>query len=187
MLIGFPSSDTVQAPGPGVNPVVRGEVAVVIAAWRASATIGRAVATSLKQPETAEVVVVDDASDDDGATLAAARAADDGSGRLKVIALDRNSGPARARNTAIAASHAPWIAILDSDDFMEPGRLAALLAVAHEGYDFIADDLLQTPEGQPLSAGRPLWFEGDKTPIDIDFDLFVDSNITRPSRLRREL
>ena len=180
-----PQTSDTHVPAQGVN--ARREVAIIIAAWRASATIGRAITSALSQGETAEVVVVDDCSNDDGATLAAARAADDGTGRLQVIALDRNSGPARARNAAIAASRAPWIAVIDSDDFIEPGRLAALLALAHEGYDLIADDLMQTPEGQPVSEGKPLWFRGDRTPVTVDFSLFVNSNIPRANRHRREL
>lgn len=162
-------------------------VTVVIAAWRAAGTIGRAVASALSQPETAEVVVVDDASGDDGATIKAAHAADDGTGRLTVLSQAINAGPSAARNVAIAASKSAWIAILDSDDFMEPGRLGKLLALTDAGYDLIADDLLQTPEGQPVSAGKPLWFRDDATPIDIDFGFFIDSNITRASRMRREL
>jgi len=162
-------------------------VTVVIAAWRAAATIGRAVASALAQPEAAEVVVVDDASGDDGATLAAARAADDGSGRLIIIQQPANAGPAAARNAALKASKAGWIAVLDSDDFMEPGRLAKLMALSEQGYDLIADDLLQTPEGQPVSAGKPLWFRDDQTPIDVSLGFFIDSNITKASRLRREL
>lgn len=163
------------------------DVTVVIAAWRAAATIGRAVASALAQPETAEVVVVDDASGDDGATLAAARAADDGTGRLTVLAQPANAGPAAARNAALKASKASWIAVLDSDDFMAPGRLAKLMALSDSGYDLIADDLLQTPEGQPVSAGKPLWFRDDQTPLDISFAAFINSNITKASRLRREL
>ncbi len=162
-------------------------VTVVIAAWRAAGTIGRAVASALAQPETLEVVVVDDASGDDGATLNAARAADDGTGRLTVLAQAKNAGPSAARNVAIAASKADWIAILDSDDFMEPGRLAKLLALSNAGYDLIADDLMQTPEGQPLSAGKVLWFRDHQTPVDVSFGMFIDSNITKASRMRREL
>lgn len=169
------------------NDPVRRDVTVVIAAWRAAGTIGRAVASALKQPETAEVVVVDDASGDDGATIRAAEAADDRSGRLKVFALPRNSGPSAARNAAIRASKAAWIAILDSDDFMEPGRLGKLLKLADLGYDLLADDLLQVPDGEPVSAGKPLWFREDPTPVDVDFSLFVYSNIIRASRKRREL
>lgn len=159
----------------------------MIAAWRAAATIGRAVASALAQPESAEVIVVDDASGDGGATLAAARAADDGTGRLTLLQQPKNAGPAAARNAALKASKAAWIAVLDSDDFMEPGRLAKLMALSEQGYDLIADDLLQTPEGQPVSAGKPLWFRDDQTPLDISFGAFVDSNITKASRLRREL
>lgn len=182
-----PSSDPHgEARVTGVNDSALGEVTVIIAAWRASATVGRAVSSALAQPEAAEVVVVDDASNDSGATLAAARAADDGSGRLKVIGLDANGGPAHARNTAIKASRAPWIAVLDSDDYLEPGRLAALLGLAHEGYDLIADDLMQTPDGQ-LSAGKPMWFRDDPTPLDLDFEGFVRGNIPDPKRHRGEL
>jgi succinoglycan biosynthesis protein ExoU len=167
--------------------VMRRDVTVVIAAWRAAATVGRAVVSALAQPETAEVVVVDDCSGDNGATVRAALAADDGTGRLKVLAAERNVGPSAARNAAIRASRAPWIAILDSDDFMEPGRLAKLLPLADLGLDLIADDLMQTPDGQPVSAGKPLWFRETQTPVDIDFRFFIDSNITRASRMRREL
>ena len=180
-----PAPDT--AAPVGVNASARAQVTVVIAAWRAAATIGRAVSSALAQPEAVEVIVVDDASGDEGATINAAQMADDGTGRLKVYALSRNGGPSIARNAAIGASRAPWIAILDSDDFMEPGRLGALMALADKGYDLIADDLLQTPEGKPVSAGRPLWFGKDRTPIDISFGFFVDNNITRASRQRREL
>jgi succinoglycan biosynthesis protein ExoU len=187
-MLAPPATDLTAAPAtPLVNASARGEVTVIIAAWRAAGTIGRAVSSALAQCEAAEVVVVDDASGDNGATLEAAKAADDGSGRLKVVALDTNGGPARARNAAIAASKAPWIAVLDSDDFMEPGRLAALLALAHEGYDLIADDLMQTPDGQPVSAGQPLWFRGDRTPLDVSFTFFVETNVPKAGRHRREL
>lgn len=182
------TSTMTNAPtGTAQSAAVRRDVTVVIAAWRGGGTIGRAVESGLAQPETAEVVVVDDASGDGGATLAAARAADDGTGRLKVLALETNSGPSAARNAAIRASRAGWIAILDSDDYMEPGRLGALMALADQGYDLIADDLLQTPEGLPVSAGKPLWFRDDPAPVDVSFGMFIDSNITKASRMRREL
>lgn len=141
-MLASPSTAPEPATPEGVGAPVRREVTVVIAAWRASGTIGRAVASALAQPEAAEVVVVDDASNDDGATLAAARAADDGTGRLIVLELEKNAGPSTARNTALRASKAAWIAVLDSDDIMQPGRLAKLLALSQAGYELIADDLL---------------------------------------------
>jgi succinoglycan biosynthesis protein ExoU len=186
-MLATPTNGSAPETPSGVNDVVRREVTVIIAAWRAAATIGKAVASALAQPETAEVVVVDDASGDGEATLNAARAADDGTGRLVILALETNSGPARARNTAIKASNAPWIAVLDSDDFMEPGRFAKLTALREQDLDLIADDLLQTPDGQPLSEGRPLWFEDDQTPLDVPLELFFASCISDPRRKRREM
>lgn len=172
-----------KAPAPSGPP----NVVVVIAAWRAHRTIARAVASALAQPEVAEVVVVDDFSSDNGATVTAARAADDGSGRLLIIELKQNGGPSRARNAALSASRSPWICILDSDDFMEPGRIAALLLAAREGHDFVADDLMQVPEGGDRSQRRALWFDGPAAPLDISFEYFVRANIPHPSRPRREL
>ena len=169
------------------RPASTPSVAVVIAAWCAAATIGRAVTSALAQPEAAEVIVVDDASPDGGTTLREARAADDGSGRLKVFALERNAGPAAARNAAIAASSAAWICVLDSDDFMQPGRLGKLLELTGAGHDLIADDLLQTPEGEPLTAGRLLWFREQPAAFDVSFGAFVESNVTKASRMRREM
>jgi succinoglycan biosynthesis protein ExoU len=159
---------------------------VIVAAWRAADTIGRAVASALAQPETAEVIVIDDASGDAGATLSAARAADDGSGRLAVIALETNGGPARARNAAIATSKSPWACVLDSDDYLEPGRLAALLRDA-DGHDFVADDLIQVIAGADRSTGRPMWFVDNPAARDISLAFFVSTNIPRASRYRREL
>ena len=83
-------------------------VCVVIAAKNASPTIARAIRSALRERRVAEVVVVDDGSTD--GTAETSRAADDGSGRLRVLSLDTNRGPAFARNHAIANSTAPMIA-----------------------------------------------------------------------------
>jgi len=118
-------------------------VAIIIAACNAADTIARAVRSALAEPEAAEVIVVDDASTDN--TAAAARGADDGSGRLKILVQPRNCGPSAARNRAIRESTAPWIGMLDADDFFLPGRLKRLLAFADRA-DFIADDIAQVAE-----------------------------------------
>ena len=112
--------------------------AVIIAAKDAEATIARAVRSALADPLAAQVIVVDDGSRD--GTSAAARSADDRSGRLEVIRLGENVGPAAARNLAIANSDAPFVAILDSDDYWRPGRLSRMAQQASDS-DLIADDL----------------------------------------------
>lgn len=108
-----------------------GEAAVLIPAFNAQDTIARAIGSALDQDGVAEVVVVDDCSSD--ATVDAARACDDGTGRLSVLALERNGGPSKARNAALAACRAPWLAPLDSDDYMRPGRIRALIDQAEAG------------------------------------------------------
>src|ERR1700761_9161791 len=114
--------------------------AVIITAKDAQGTAAKAVASALAQAAVREVVFVDDGSRD--ATSAAALAADDGSGRLRLIRLAENRGPACGRNLAIAASTAPFLCILDADDFMTPGRLQRLFDLGGDGWDLLADDLL---------------------------------------------
>jgi succinoglycan biosynthesis protein ExoU len=112
-------------------------VSVIIPAFNAEATLSRAMASALAQPETAEVIVVDDASPDGTGAIARAAAADDR--RVRVVHLDANGGPARARNAGINASRSPWIAVLDADDIFMPARLARLCALP--AHDMAADDI----------------------------------------------
>src|SRR5690349_4805610 len=90
------------------------QVTVMMPARNAAATIGRAVASALAEPEAAELVVVDDGSSD--GTAAAALAAAAGDPRLILRRLTVSGGPAAARNLAMALTVAPWICPLDADD-----------------------------------------------------------------------
>ena len=159
-----------------------GSVAVLIAAYNAQATIARAVASALAQPEVVEVCVVDDLSSDD--TVAAARTCDDGTGRLKVVRQDVNSGPAAARNRGVDETRAPFLAILDADDFLLPGRMAGLLAHRHEA-ELICDDLLRIVEGAEDQGASPAWGVVAVNPIS--FQTFVERNVPKRGALREEL
>jgi succinoglycan biosynthesis protein ExoU len=160
-------------------------IAVIIPLYNASATIARAVVSALAESEVSEVVVVDDASSDGGASVAAARACDDGSGRLKVIEQAVNQGPSAARNRAIGESRAEWIALLDSDDFFLAGRMSGLLEYA-DGMDFVADDMWQVDEGAPEGERRILLGDAG-LPQEVSFLDFVLSNVSRSRRERGEL
>lgn len=159
-------------------------VCVIIPAFNARDTVGAAVASALAEPQTAEVVVVDDASSD--GTAEAARGADDGSERLRVIAFAANRGPSAARNAAIAASGAPFVAVLDADDRFLPGRLGALLSVAD--WDLIADDIVFTaaPDDVERLAARAAVAAPARS-LDLSLEAFVAGNMTRAGRRRREL
>lgn len=65
--------------------------------------------------------------------------------RLRVIRLAQNAGAGAARNAGIAAARGDWIALLDSDDIWEPGKLARQAA-------FVAADPLQVSNPLALYA-----------------------------------
>ncbi|MES2144159.1 MAG: glycosyltransferase [Pseudomonadota bacterium] len=158
-------------------------VCVIIAAYRAEATIGRAVASALSQPEVSEVVVVDDASPD--ATGQRAKAADDGTGRLRVLRMPQNSGPAAARNHALDVSSAPLVAVLDADDFLLPGRFAVLLAMG--AFDLAADNIVFVNAASVADLQRadlPSFPPGIEV---IDAAAFAAGNLARPGVQRGEL
>jgi succinoglycan biosynthesis protein ExoU len=142
---------------------------VIIAAYNAESTLDRAVQSALAQPETAELCIVDDCSRDGAAKLAQAWTARDP--RVTFLQQSVNSGPAAARNRAIDSTTAPWIAILDADDYWLDGRLATL--ASHTGAaDFVADALMRSTEGEtPPECARP--FE----PAPLDFERFVLGNL----------
>lgn len=105
------------------------KVSVVIPAYRAEATIGRAIAGIAAQTFTdLEVVVVDDASPDATAERAgdALRAA---GLRHIVVRLDRNAGPSTARNTGVELARGEYVAFQDADDTWKPGKLKRQVAV----------------------------------------------------------
>lgn len=157
-------------------------VCVIIAAKNAADTIGRAIGSALAEPEAAEVVVIDDASTD--GTAAAARAADDGSGRLVVVRFDENRGPAAARNHAIAISQSPLLAVLDADDFFLPGRLRQLLA--QDDWDFIADNIAFV-DAEQVANIRSTILQFAATPRPLDLTGFINGNISRRGVRRGEI
>lgn len=145
------------------------DTAVIIAAYKAQATLDRAIASALAQPEAVEVCVVDDASSDGTLALAQSWAAREP--RVKAIGLAVNGGPSAARNAAIAATSAPWLAILDADDYLLDGRLSALHALSGDA-DFVADELIRVTEGQdPVRPAAGLH------PAELSFETFVLGNM----------
>lgn len=159
-------------------------ITVIIAAYNAEKTIGRAILSALAEPQVSEIVVVDDTSTDH--TVNVARGCDDGSGRLKVFVQDANAGPSAARNRALRESSAPWVTVLDSDDFILSGRMAGLLVHA-DVYDFVADDMYQVDENNIDGERRLLLGDKVSLPMTVSLTEFVMSNVTDKNRERAEL
>jgi glycosyltransferase involved in cell wall biosynthesis len=93
------------------------EVSVVVPAYNASRTIDAALDSVFAQTfRDFEIVVVDDGSTDDTAAVVADRAG-------VLLLTQPNSGPAAARNAAIARTSGRLVAFLDADDIWLPEKL----------------------------------------------------------------
>lgn len=106
-------------------------VSVIIPAFRAQATIGRAVRSALAQTwRDIEVIVVADDEADYRAFLSDNGVSDE---RLRFVSTgSMGSGCHNARNVGLAAARGDFIAALDADDVFLPSRIATLLPVAQK-------------------------------------------------------
>ncbi|ADW71237.1 glycosyltransferase family 2 protein [Granulicella tundricola] len=106
---------------PGYNPLV----SVVIPTLGRPELVQRAVRSALAQTHgNMEVIVVSDGPDP-----ATAEALRDFDPRVRHLTVE-HGGPAAARNAGVLASAGDWINLLDDDDELLPGKVAAQLAIA---------------------------------------------------------
>ena len=109
-----------------VQPIV----AVIMPAYNAALHIDAALASVRAQTHTAlDIIVVDDGSTDTTAERVEAHAAQDP--RVRFV-QQRNQGVAAARNRAIAATSAPFIAPIDADDLWAPQKIARHVAALQD-------------------------------------------------------
>ncbi|MFE9254314.1 glycosyltransferase [Streptomyces sp. NPDC006879] len=114
-------------------------VTVVIPAYNAATTVGRAVQSALNQTyEYVEVLVVDDASTDNTVEVVTSFAGTDS--RVRLLRSPSNSGGVGApRNRGIAAAAGQYVMFLDADDELPPKAAELLLGAALEsGSDITA-------------------------------------------------
>lgn len=113
-----------------------GRVSVLIPAYRTPGLVKQAVQSSLDQELPSgwdlEVLVGVDACTQ---TLSAVKDLEDP--RLRVVEFKTNTGPYPVLNALFRLSTGEAIAILDSDDFMKPGRLLEQVSQLRQGYDFV--------------------------------------------------
>jgi glycosyltransferase involved in cell wall biosynthesis len=110
-------------------------VAVIMPAYNAERYLLQAASSVLEQTvRELQLVIVDDGSSDN--TLAVARSIDDD--RVRVLTVS-NGGPARARNTGVAAAvPAPYIAFQDADDVWDREKLETQLRFIEEHAELVA-------------------------------------------------
>ena len=107
----------------------KARVTVVIPAYKAEATIRRAVDSVLVQPgvETEVVAVVDGVFDRTPELLGAYDP-----DRVRTLVNESNLGPTFARNRGLAAASGDYVMFLDCDDFLEGKMLAGLVRAMRE-------------------------------------------------------
>ena len=135
------------------------DVSVVIPAFNASGTLGRALGSVYAQSaRVREIIVVDDGSDDREQSRSIVTAGTAGL-PCRFLQLDQNQGVAVARNAGIDASCGQYLAFLDADDVWFEEKIATQYALmrAHH-FDFSmhryrADLHRRPPETQPRAAG----------------------------------
>lgn len=118
------------APEPG-RPA-RPLVSVVLPTRNRERRLKRALGSVFRQTlEDFELIVVDDASTDGTADLLRRTAARDA--RVRTLTIPDRVGAAVARNRAIEAARAPWVAFLDDDDEWLPRKLERQIAALRDG------------------------------------------------------
>jgi len=111
-------------------------VSIIMPAYNCGDFIGIALDSVVAQTyQNWELIVVDDCSTDNTAEIVKEYMRRDS--RIKYLRLDKNSGAAVARNTAIDIAKGKYIAFLDSDDVWFPNKLSKQIEfMKKNGYTF---------------------------------------------------
>lgn len=130
-------------------------ISVIIPAYQAEGTIGRAVSSALSIPHDAiEVIVVDDGSTDGTARILEAFAA--GDRRVRIVRQE-NQGRSIARNKGFSISRGEWVMFLDSDDFLLPEAFGSMLERAENSASSLVVFGMKRSDGLDQFGGQATW------------------------------
>ncbi|MGO1319451.1 MAG: glycosyltransferase family 2 protein, partial [Galactobacter sp.] len=125
-------------------------LSVLMPAFNAQATVLPAVRSTLRAlPRDAELVVLDDGSTDDTARVLSQL----GDRRLRVLSR-ANDGVASGLNLLLQETDSDYIARMDADDLVLPGRFRRQLAAARDGADAVFTTVV-TWNQHKLTPPRP--------------------------------
>jgi glycosyltransferase involved in cell wall biosynthesis len=152
-------------------------IAAVVPLHNKAAFIERALRSALAQTSPLdEIIVVDDASTDAGPALVRELAAQSHAVRIELLRRSiPGPGGYAARNLAIEAAQANWIAFLDADDAWRPDFVATLRALIADAPDdvgavFTARRFVREDGSAFVQAALP---DGSTQAAEMDFDGFL--------------
>jgi len=130
------------------------DVTVLIPAFNADGFVKRSIFSALDQRDVSlEVLVVDDGSTDETAAVVTALA--DKDPRVRLLRMPRNKGPSAARNAGLDEALGRWVALLDADDALVPGRLGRLIAIGERADAGIVADNFRMYDARLDRVGKP--------------------------------
>ncbi len=114
-------------------------VSVIIPVYNTEAYLERTVESLLVQTfSDIEIICVNDGSSDGSLDVLERLAAKDG--RIRILDLGKNQGVSIARNKGLEAATGEYVYFLDSDDWVDPGYLEAMVSRAREtGLDIVVN------------------------------------------------
>lgn len=105
-------------------------VSIITPAYKAASVVGETIRSVLAQTHTNwEMLIAEDCSPAPDTTREVIREWQAREPRIRLLALEKNGGPAMARNAALEQAKGRWLAFLDSDDLWLPRKLE--LSIAH--------------------------------------------------------
>lgn len=154
-------------------------VTVLLPVYNDEQRVGTAIDSILCQPfANFELLVVDDGSTDD--TPAVLQGIADS--RVRVLRNEVNCGLASSLNIGLAASRAPYVARMDSDDVCLPARLAAQVAYldGHPDVDACGSWL------ETFGTDREEVWEYPAAPAEVHAGLLFRPTLAHPSAMLRK-
>ena len=143
---------------------VKLRAAVVVPCFNASETIAATVASVQAQTISDwELVVVDDGSTDGSPDIVEAIAAAD---QRVTLVRQENAGVSSARNAGFAATSAPVIGLIDSDDLWKPHFLETMLGAFEDPEVGAAFSRAEILDAQGISTGVTTNFSDTATELD---------------------
>jgi teichuronic acid biosynthesis glycosyltransferase TuaG len=106
-------------------------VSIITPAYKTAAIVGETIQSVIAQTHSNwEMLIAEDCSPAPDNTREVIREWQARDPRVRLIELERNGGPAMARNAALEQAKGRWLAFLDSDDLWLPRKLELSIAYA---------------------------------------------------------